>query len=210
LPSPRDPLKCREAGVRGHRPHVNTVYAKGKPRQRHRPQACVGCHQGCRVRYEDGIGNEVICAGSHFYKDAKTLDIQRKACDLLNKYGLNAYEMYTGELYLRALHDRNALGADTGPEYPLDFSEYGNLVFAEQLVKMTDYLYPFWRIPFDEAPRYHLDSGYGRVLGDRDINERCFYKLGLKRTATPEEIVRIYTDRRSPGRWSCSVGAFGR
>lgn len=67
------------AGKRGHRPYVNTVYAKGKPRKRHRPQACVGCHGGCRGRYEDGIGNEVICAGSHFYKDAKTLDVQRRS-----------------------------------------------------------------------------------------------------------------------------------
>ncbi|MDP6636783.1 MAG: aldehyde ferredoxin oxidoreductase N-terminal domain-containing protein [Phycisphaerae bacterium] len=213
--------------------YVNTVFAKGKPRVPHRPQACVGCHGGCRGRYEDGVGNEVICAGSHFYKDAKTLDIQRKACDLLNKYGLNANEMFTGEIYLKDLHKKNALGADTGPECPLNFDDYGELSFARQLVKMIayrndgkgnpsqfgddlgegfiraakkwgrhekimEYLYPFWGIPFDEDPRHHLDSGFGGILGDRDINEHCFYKLGLNRKASPEEIARIYTSKMAP------------
>jgi aldehyde:ferredoxin oxidoreductase len=234
---PKELLRARlwylKGSARWEGPYVNTVYWKGKPKLRHRPQACVGCHAGCRGRYENGVGNEVICANSHFYKDAKTLDIQRKACDLLNKYGLNANEMFTGELYLKSLHDRNMLGADTGPECPLDFGGYGNLAFAEQLVKMmafrndgrgnpsqfgddlaegfvraakkwgrnermVDYLYPFWGIPFDEDPRYHLDSGYGGILGDRDINEHCFYKLGLKETASPEEIARIYTDKMEP------------
>lgn len=221
------------AGKRGRRPYVNTVYAKGKSRKRHRPQACVGCHQGCKGRYEDGIGNEVICAGSHFYKDAKTLDIQRQACDLINRYGLNANEMFTGEIYLKALYDRNALGSDTGPECPLDFDEYGELSFVEQLVKMMayrndgkgnpsqfgddlaegfiraakkwrrhegmmDYLYPIWGIPGDDDPRVHLESGYASLLGDRDMNEHCFYRLGLKKTPSPEEIARIYTSKMQP------------
>jgi aldehyde:ferredoxin oxidoreductase len=38
------------------------------------------------------------------------LDIQRQANDLLNKYGLNAAEMFWGELYLIDLHRSGILG----------------------------------------------------------------------------------------------------
>jgi len=33
----------------------------------HRPQACLGCHSGCRSRYATGQGNESSCAETAFY-----------------------------------------------------------------------------------------------------------------------------------------------
>ena len=54
------------------------------------PQACLGCHAACRARYESGLGNEAKCILTRFYGDAKNNEIQYTACDLLNKYGLNA------------------------------------------------------------------------------------------------------------------------
>ncbi len=112
-----------------------TLYRRGKPKVGQRPQACVGCHSGCRGRYEDGIGNEASCFTSVFYLFAKTLLIQRQAADLLNRYGLNAAEMLFGELYLKFLHKSGVLGKGKQIDCPLDFSRYGELSFAEQLIK---------------------------------------------------------------------------
>jgi aldehyde:ferredoxin oxidoreductase len=120
-------------------PVPGTTYRKGKPHGGKRPQACVGCHSGCRGRYEDGLGNEATCYATLFYLYAQTLDVQRQACDLLNRYGLNAAEMFMGELYLRDLHQSGILGPGQEIDCPLDFKEYGNLAFAEQLVKTIAY-----------------------------------------------------------------------
>ncbi len=52
-----------------------TVYRRGKPSMGQRPQACVGCHSGCRARYEDGLGNEATCWNTIVYDSARSLDI---------------------------------------------------------------------------------------------------------------------------------------
>jgi aldehyde:ferredoxin oxidoreductase len=108
----------------------------GRPKSGQRPQACVGCHSGCRARYEDKLGNEASCFASVFYWDAKSLEIQRNASDLINKYGLNAVEMCFGLLYLNLLHMYGLLKGGNIPECPLDFTDYGSLDFVEQFVKM--------------------------------------------------------------------------
>jgi len=115
------------------------LYRFGKPSIGQRPQACVGCSSGCRGRYEDGIGNEAICFTSLFYYLGKTLLIQRQAADLINRYGLNAAEMFVGELYLRKLRDQGIIGKGKEIDCPLDFKQYGELAYAEQLVKAIAY-----------------------------------------------------------------------
>lgn len=110
-------------------------YRSGRPRVKQRPQACVGCSAGCRGRYADGIGNEAICFNSVFYYFGMTSKIQRRAADLINRYGLNAAEMFFGELYLKSLHDMGVLGKGWRIDCPLDYDRYGSLDFAEQLVK---------------------------------------------------------------------------
>jgi len=120
-------------------PVPGTLYIKGKPTIGKRPQACVGCHSGCRGRYADGIGNEATCYTTIFYLYADSLNIQRQAADLLNRYGLNAAEMFLGELYLKRLHDYGVLGPGREIDCPLDYDNYGNLEFAEQLIKSITY-----------------------------------------------------------------------
>jgi aldehyde:ferredoxin oxidoreductase len=115
------------------------LWAKGRPPIGQRPQACVGCHSGCRGRYQDAVGNEASCFTSAFYPDARTLDIQRTASDLINRYGLNAPEMIWGLVYIGALAQAGQLGVDGVPECPLDFSAYGSQEFVEQFVKMVAY-----------------------------------------------------------------------
>ena len=120
-------------------PSPMTLYGKGRPRIAHRPQACVGCTAGCRGRYSDGVGNEAICFNSIFYLFGKDLETQRRAADLINQYGLNAAEMFSGEIYLKSLHTEGVLGSGMAIDCPLDFDQYGNLAYAEQLVKAISY-----------------------------------------------------------------------
>jgi len=120
-------------------PSPMTLYSKGRPRAAHRPQACMGCTAGCRGRYSDGIGNEAICFNSLFYLSGMDLETQRRAADLINQYGLNAAEMFSGEIYLKSLHTEGVLGSGMAIDCPLDFDQYGNLAYAEQLVKAISY-----------------------------------------------------------------------
>ena len=110
-----------------------------RPTEGQRPQACVGCYAGCRARYASGVGNEATCYATLFYWDAKSLEIQRKASDLLNKYGLNAHEMCYDIFYLRELNKMGVLGPDRQIDCPLDFSDYGSLEFIERFMKMIAY-----------------------------------------------------------------------
>ncbi len=112
----------------------------GKPREGHRPQACVGCHAACRARWEKGPGNEAKCFATAFYLDGRTLEIQRRASDLVNLYGLNVVELIGGLAYLKALNAEGLLGTGPGKiECPLDFDDLGTLEFLEQLVKAFSY-----------------------------------------------------------------------
>lgn len=114
-------------------------WAKGRPKIGQRPQACMGCHSGCRARYKDASGNEASCMASSFYGDAQSLDIQRSATDLINRYGLNAAEMIFGLVYIRILQMTGRLKTAKIPDCPLDFSKYGSKEFVEQFVKMLAY-----------------------------------------------------------------------
>jgi len=114
-------------------------WKKGRPKIDQRPQACLGCHSGCRARYKDTLGNEASCIASAFYRDARTLDIQRTASDLINQYGVNAAEMLFGLFYIFILLRTGQLKTDKIPDCPLDFSKYGSKEFVEQFVKMIAY-----------------------------------------------------------------------
>jgi aldehyde:ferredoxin oxidoreductase len=120
-------------------PMPNHIWRGGRPRVEQRPAACVGCYSACRVRLEDRAGNEAMCFATVFYWDARSLDIQRAATDLINKYGVNAVEMIYGLLYIRLLQQYNLLKSEGIPECPLDFSDYGSEEFVEQFIKMVAY-----------------------------------------------------------------------
>jgi aldehyde:ferredoxin oxidoreductase len=121
-------------------PKPGTLFGRApgssRPYEGQRPQACVGCHSGCRARYESGLGNEATCAPTAFYSAASSLDIQRHACDLLNKYGINAFEAGKCLEYLNDLNRIGVLGPGKKIDFPLNFQNYGSYAFVEQFIKM--------------------------------------------------------------------------
>ncbi len=66
-------------------------------------------------------------------------DVSYKATDLLQQYGINAFEMTFGLMYLRALHKMGELGPGKRIACDLDFSRMGEMDFAENLTKMVAY-----------------------------------------------------------------------
>jgi len=73
---------------------------------------------------------------SVFYTNAHTNEIQYQASDLLNRYGLNAFEMNAGLWYLFSLASLGILDSVKDIDCPLNFDDYGSLEFVEQFVKM--------------------------------------------------------------------------
>jgi aldehyde:ferredoxin oxidoreductase len=135
-----------------------------------RPKACVGCHSGCRSRYETGLGNESSCVETEFYTQydlkkhsgilintvssmleyigkepmafgirflyGKQSNAAYIAADMLQKYGINAYELYKGIPYIRDLNKMGVLGPGRQIECDLPFDKLGEVEFIEKLIKM--------------------------------------------------------------------------
>jgi len=90
------------------------------PTDKRRPQACQGCINGCRGRYNTGYGNEVSCQetawyGSHARKwtkgdQAKAAEIILGSADLCNRYGCNTYPLGAGLHWLEKLHHEGIIG----------------------------------------------------------------------------------------------------
>lgn len=108
-----------------------------RPKEGQRPQACVGCHAGCHARFESGVGNEAGCLETMLCPDAESIEVQRHAADLLNRNGLNAWEMVFTLSYIRDLNKRELLGPDKAINSPLDFSDYGTLPFVTRFLEMA-------------------------------------------------------------------------
>ena len=74
-----------------------------------------------------------------FYRVANNPEIQYQASDLLNMYGVNAFEVTKGLQYIETLHTMGVLGPGKEIDCPLNFNDYGSLAFVDQYVKMIAY-----------------------------------------------------------------------
>lgn len=133
-----------------------------------RPQACFGCHSGCRARHASGMGNESSCGETMFYTffdqryhsnfivrtladylesnghafAAQGLDMilgkqtpaAYTATDLVQQYGINAFELMVGLPYLRDLYKMGELGPGKRIDSDLRFDQIGSSDFAEELI----------------------------------------------------------------------------
>jgi aldehyde:ferredoxin oxidoreductase len=109
---------------------------KEAPFEPARPQACAGCPKGCRMRLAGGVSNESSCEDTIW-----TLQLQgnRKdkeiACDLVQCYGINAFQMRPILAYLKALYDMGILGPGKKIDCDLPLELMGRLEFVMALVK---------------------------------------------------------------------------
>lgn len=111
-----------------------------------RLQACIGCHQGCKERSETGLGNESTCVETAFYAyhdkrkhGGRQTSAAYIAADLLQKYGINAYEAMGGLYYIMNLNKMGILGRSGKIKCDLDFGKLGEVEFADHFLKMIAY-----------------------------------------------------------------------
>lgn len=103
----------------------------------HRPEACEGCPTACRSIFPDSKGNETFCIVMKWGRgDTDKEETGRKNADILNRWGINAWEVDT-PTYLYSLYKRGL----AGPGKPidtkdLDFSKIGTHEFARRLLEM--------------------------------------------------------------------------
>lgn len=111
-----------------------------------RPQGCVGCIAACRGRFGHGKGSESSCVETIFYSafnkkkfgGKNTIDTYI-AADLLQEYGVNAYEALRGLEYIAKLNEMGIFGPGLEIDCSLDFSQLGTAAFAEDFIKMMSY-----------------------------------------------------------------------
>ncbi|MBU0995327.1 MAG: hypothetical protein KJ737_22755 [Proteobacteria bacterium] len=104
------------------------------------PLSCMGCYAACRGRYKSGKANGASCAGTWFYGQADEREFQIEATDLINRYGFNTYDFFQGLPYLNDLAEKGVIGlSGSGAEIEsdLDFSTFGSLEFAGELLRIV-------------------------------------------------------------------------
>ena len=110
--------------------------------RRARPQACIGCHAGCRTRTESGTGNESCCVDIEAYgmwdtmRHGASTAATGKAADLLQQYGINAFEIFQGAIYLVNLFVKGIAGRRREIDPGLPFLGIGNFAFIDRLLSM--------------------------------------------------------------------------
>jgi len=151
-----DPNALLEARLRAYKKYgFHVDYKKGerdphnfmfwdRPEQA-RIQSCTGCYEGCRNRYETGIGNESQCVETFysFYDRAKhggqTTQAAFKATDLMQKYGVNAYEVWRGLDYLNKLYKMGVVGPGKDIDCDLPFDKMGETELIEKFLHAMAY-----------------------------------------------------------------------
>jgi aldehyde:ferredoxin oxidoreductase len=110
---------------------------KQPPFEPARAQACAGCPKACRQRLAGGVSNELSCEDTIWA--ALTLQGTRKdkeiACDLVQYYGINAFQMRPMLSYIQALHKEGILGPGKRIESDLPMGSFGRVEFIHALVK---------------------------------------------------------------------------
>jgi aldehyde:ferredoxin oxidoreductase len=113
------------------------------PTDERRPQACQGCINGCRSRYNIGYGNESACQETFWYgpyvrkiakNSAEDTEINLKSADIVQKYGLNSFVLQPGLHWLEHLYEEGILGPGRQIPSELPWQSIGTLDFAEKLI----------------------------------------------------------------------------
>jgi aldehyde:ferredoxin oxidoreductase len=113
------------------------------PTDERRPQACQGCINGCRSRYNIGYGNESACQETFWYgpyvrkiakNSAEDTKINLKSADIVQKYGLNSFVLQPGLHWLEHLYEEGILGPGRQIPSELPWQSIGTLDFAEKLI----------------------------------------------------------------------------
>jgi aldehyde:ferredoxin oxidoreductase len=111
------------------------------------PMGCMGCHKNCRARFASGASNASSCVDYFFYHvydqaaHGAYTQVILDATELLQRYGVNSYQAEAIIIWLNHLHTLGILGKGKEIDTNLDFTQLGELSFAEKLLDMISNRY---------------------------------------------------------------------
>ena len=109
---------------------------KQAPLEPARAQACAGCGKACRMRLASGISNESSCEDTIWAIGIQgSAKDRRIACDLVQHYGINAFQMRPMLSYLKALHEKGLMGRGRQIECDLPMELFGKVEFIHALMR---------------------------------------------------------------------------
>ena len=109
---------------------------KQPPFEPARAQACAGCPKACRMRLASGISNGSSCMDTIWAIGLQGTRKEKEiACDLVQNYGINAFQMSTMLSYIQSLSNQGILGHGKKIENDLPMGLFGRVEFIYALVK---------------------------------------------------------------------------
>lgn len=119
-----------------HAPADDNFVNKQFPFEPARAQACAGCPKACRMRLAGGVSNESSCEDTIWAINVKQTRRDKEiACDLVQSYGINAFQMRPILNYLEALYKKGLLGPGKQIECDLPMELCWNTEFIYALVR---------------------------------------------------------------------------
>ena len=99
-----------------------------------RPQGCMGCFKNCRMNFASGLANGDICVEGLFWAASGVLEEQMAAITLLDRLGINSYDLVNGHGYLHSLYKMGIIGPGKEIHSELPWEEYATYGFIEKLL----------------------------------------------------------------------------
>jgi aldehyde:ferredoxin oxidoreductase len=117
-------------------PADDNFFNKQPPFEPARAQACAACPKACRMRLAGGISNESSCEDTIWaISIQQTRKDREMACDLVQYYGINAFQMRPMLAYIQALYKQGVLGPGKKIECDLPMEVFGKVEFIQALVR---------------------------------------------------------------------------
>jgi len=139
------------------------------------PMGCLGCHKDCRVRWKSGASNGSSCVDYFFYDahvKAKSGGVATQAIldstELMQRAGINAYQLEGGILWLSALNKLGIVGPGKEIDTDLPFDQLGEASFVKALIGKIEnkedigaYLHEGLALAAEKLGRYEKDTASG-------------------------------------------------
>jgi aldehyde:ferredoxin oxidoreductase len=139
----------------------------------YRPQACQACGMACRRRTSSGRSNDSGCMPTIWpvrtiteSQGSRISEDRLCVTDLVQDYGLNVFELYAADFYLRKLYQMGILGPGKAIECDLPFDSLGTLQYIETYIRKIAYREGIGDILADGVVR--AAEKWGRYKEDTD------------------------------------------
>jgi len=124
--------------IEGH-PGYATLTWGASADQPARPQGCMGCFKNCRNNFASGLANGNQCVEGLYWSASGVLSEQMAATTLLDKMGINVYDVFYAHGWLHGLYKQGIVGPGKQIDSNLPWEKYNTYAFIEAFTKAIAY-----------------------------------------------------------------------